>query len=361
MGHLRKNRLSKERKVSLSLCLCISVSSYLSLSLSLCLSLCLCLSLSCPVVKYLLIISRQCHVTTSEKEWFLSIESLTRNYSSPAYDPPVVLFFSSEKNVSILADPCLNRRIVTVHVSGDLGVPLASIIVGCLLDGVDALVAPNGRRSNAVGLSFGSKLVLVLTRLPLPPNVYELGALETKSGHHFRRIFPDGKSSYYRCSALIFHRGKGTVRVDPLSLQVQTSRDRLDLEHRWFHSAYLQAVALRPDNTPPRLHDRTTTNDYLLVIIDAHLIRLVFICTCTIVIARTRVAVYTLFLLLLSLDITLSIITVVCLLVFSSPNPAWKANVLICLFYLSIYLSIYVCLSMSVISELNELSNSLVQ
>ncbi|CAE1251575.1 unnamed protein product [Acanthosepion pharaonis] len=46
-------------------------------------------------------------------------------------------------------------------------------------------------------------------------------------------------------------------------IKVQTSGDRLDLEHRWFHSAYLQAVALRPDNTPPRLHDRTTTNDYL--------------------------------------------------------------------------------------------------
>ncbi|CAE1312940.1 unnamed protein product [Acanthosepion pharaonis] len=54
-----------------------------------------------------------------------------------------------------------------------------------------------------------------------------------------------------------------SASADAPFTQVQTSRDRLDLGHPCFHSAYLQAVALRPDNTPPRLHDRTTTNDYL--------------------------------------------------------------------------------------------------
>ncbi|CAE1278997.1 unnamed protein product [Acanthosepion pharaonis] len=34
-----------------------------------------------------------------------------------------------------------------------------------------------------------------------------------------------------------------------------------------FHSAYLQAVALKPDNAPSRLHDRTTTNDYLYIFV----------------------------------------------------------------------------------------------
>ncbi|CAE1259077.1 unnamed protein product [Acanthosepion pharaonis] len=82
--------------------------------------------------------------------------------------------------------------------SADLGVALASIIVDCLLDGGDGLVSPNGRKTNVVGLSFGSKLVLVRTRISLGP----------KPGHHFRRLLPDAKRSYYHCSVLIFHPGK---------------------------------------------------------------------------------------------------------------------------------------------------------
>ncbi|CAE1268456.1 unnamed protein product [Acanthosepion pharaonis] len=59
------------------------------------------------------------------------------------------------------------------------------------------------------------------------------------------------------------------VRVDPLSPQAPT---RFLLKYRhpgidWTSntavpSAYLQAVALKPDNAPSKLHDRTTTNDY---------------------------------------------------------------------------------------------------
>ncbi|CAE1275739.1 unnamed protein product [Acanthosepion pharaonis] len=102
-----------------------------------------------------------------------------------------------------------DRRLVTAHVSGDLGVALASNIVDCLLDSGDELVCPNDRRTNVVGLSFGSKLVLVLTRLSLPPNVHDHGPLEPKPGHHFRRLLPDAKRSYYFCSVLIFHPEKG--------------------------------------------------------------------------------------------------------------------------------------------------------
>ncbi|CAE1256054.1 unnamed protein product [Acanthosepion pharaonis] len=58
-----------------------------------------------------------------------------------------------------------------------------------------------------------------------------------------------------------------SASADAPFTQVQTSRDRLDLGHPCFHSAYLQAVALKPDNAPPRLHDRTTTNDYLYIFV----------------------------------------------------------------------------------------------
>ncbi|CAE1255006.1 unnamed protein product [Acanthosepion pharaonis] len=59
------------------------------------------------------------------------------------------------------------------------------------------------------------------------------------------------------------------VRVDPLSLQAPT-RSLLKYRHPgidWTSntavpSAYHQAVALKPDNAPSKLHDRTTTNDY---------------------------------------------------------------------------------------------------
>ncbi|CAE1297561.1 unnamed protein product [Acanthosepion pharaonis] len=59
-----------------------------------------------------------------------------------------------------------------------------------------------------------------------------------------------------------------SASADAPFTQVQTSRDRLDLGHPCFHSAYLQAVALKPDNAPSRLHDRTTTNDYLKMATD---------------------------------------------------------------------------------------------
>ncbi|CAE1273477.1 unnamed protein product [Acanthosepion pharaonis] len=143
-----------------------------------------------------------------------------------------IKFFSSEKKLGIPANPCLSirdehavrppigevtnvlldrstdRRLVTAHVSDNFGVALASIIVDCLLDSGDEHVGPNCRRTNVVRLSSGSKLVLVITRLPLPPNVHDHGSLEPKSGHHFRRLLPDAKRSYYHCSALIFHPGK---------------------------------------------------------------------------------------------------------------------------------------------------------
>ncbi|CAE1266126.1 unnamed protein product [Acanthosepion pharaonis] len=63
------------------------------------------------------------------------------------------------------------------------------------------------------------------------------------------------------------------VRVDPLSPQAPTRSLHKILFNRhpgidWtsntaLPSAYLQAVALKPDNAPSKLHDRTTTNDYL--------------------------------------------------------------------------------------------------
>ncbi|CAE1254903.1 unnamed protein product [Acanthosepion pharaonis] len=62
------------------------------------------------------------------------------------------------------------------------------------------------------------------------------------------------------------------VRVDPLSPQAPTRS-----LHKYRHpginwtsntavpSPYLQAVTLKPDDAPSKLHDRTTTNDYLLM------------------------------------------------------------------------------------------------
>ncbi|CAE1297379.1 unnamed protein product [Acanthosepion pharaonis] len=96
---------------------------------------------------------------------------------------------------NVLLDFSADRRHVTAHVRSDLGVAPASIIVDCLLDGGDELVSHNGRRTNVVGLSFGSKLVLVLTRLPLPPNIHDHGPLEPKSSHHFSRLLPDAKKA----------------------------------------------------------------------------------------------------------------------------------------------------------------------
>ncbi|CAE1308383.1 unnamed protein product [Acanthosepion pharaonis] len=70
------------------------------------------------------------------------------------------------------------------------------------------------------------------------------------------------------------------VRVDPLSPQAPTRS-----LHKYRHpgidwtsniavpSAYLQAVALKPDNAPSKLHDRTTTNDYLYILVPDYLIK----------------------------------------------------------------------------------------
>lgn len=110
---------------------------------------------------------------------------------------------------NVLLDRSADRRLVTAHVSSDLVVALASIIVNCLLDSGDELLDLNGQRTNIVGLSFGSKLILLLTCLPLPPNVMAYGPLEPKPGHHFHRLLPNIKTSYYHCSVLIFHPGKG--------------------------------------------------------------------------------------------------------------------------------------------------------
>ncbi|CAE1173298.1 unnamed protein product [Acanthosepion pharaonis] len=110
---------------------------------------------------------------------------------------------------NVLLARSADRRLVTAHISGDLSVALASIIVDCFFDGSDELVGPNGQRTNVVGLLFGSKLVLVLTCLPLPSNVHDYGLLEPKLGHHFRRLLTDPKRSYYRWSAFIFQPGKG--------------------------------------------------------------------------------------------------------------------------------------------------------
>ncbi|CAE1297154.1 unnamed protein product [Acanthosepion pharaonis] len=70
------------------------------------------------------------------------------------------------------------------------------------------------------------------------------------------------------------------VRVDPLSPQVPT-RSLIKYRHPgidWtsntaIQSAYLQAVALKPDNVPSKLHDRTTTNDYLYILVPDYLIK----------------------------------------------------------------------------------------
>ncbi|CAE1156614.1 unnamed protein product [Acanthosepion pharaonis] len=67
-----------------------------------------------------------------------------------------------------------------------------------------------------------------------------------------------GRTDY---TTALSRRSSLSASADAPFTQVQTSRDRLDLGHPCFHSAYLQAVALKPDNAPPRLHDRTTTND----------------------------------------------------------------------------------------------------
>ncbi|CAE1177479.1 unnamed protein product [Acanthosepion pharaonis] len=148
-------------------------------------------------------------------------------------DRPIVLpvvwywmiFFSLEKNLSIPADPCLSSFSKTAALTSldNLQAFVMSMRRSstcdspcqrrswrssgfCLLDGGDDLVGLN--RTNVVGLSFGSKLVHVLTRLPLPPNVHDHGPLEPKQGHHFRRLLP-GAKSYYRCSAFIFNPGVG--------------------------------------------------------------------------------------------------------------------------------------------------------
>ncbi|CAE1245217.1 unnamed protein product [Acanthosepion pharaonis] len=117
-------------------------------------------------------------------------------------------FFSSEKNLSIPADSFLcsfSKAAALIF----LDYLEAFVVSMRLLDGGDELVDPNIRRTNVVGLSLGSKLVLVLTRLSLLPNVHDYGPLEPKPDHHFRRLLPDANRSYYRCSALIFHLSKG--------------------------------------------------------------------------------------------------------------------------------------------------------
>ncbi|CAE1310681.1 unnamed protein product [Acanthosepion pharaonis] len=86
--------------------------------------------------------------------------------------------FTVGRVTNVLLDRLADRRLVTAHVGGNLGVSLVSIIVDCLLDGGDELVDRNGRRTNVGGLSFGRKLVLILRRLPLPPNIHVHGPLE---------------------------------------------------------------------------------------------------------------------------------------------------------------------------------------